>query len=133
MITWDDSILTGVPEIDGQHKELVEKYNEFSAVMSNRMLRMDQASEMLDFLQFYTVWHFEREEELFERYNCPAAAANKKAHAQFIKMFGQFYEQWQAQGLDSALVQATYTELGNWIANHIRHMDTQLQPYVKES
>lgn len=124
---------TGVPDIDAQHKELIKRYNDLAAAMSSRMLSMDEAAETLDFLQFYTVWHFEREEEYFAHYDCPAADANKKAHAQFIKMFGEFYKQWQLESLDSALVQQTYIELGNWITNHIIGIDTQLHACINDN
>lgn len=132
MITWDDSMTTGVPAIDAQHQEIIRRYNTLAEAMaSNRMLSMDEAAETLDFLQFYAVWHFEREEACFEQYRCPAAAANKEAHAQFIAMFGQFYTQWQETGLDSALAQETFSELGRWIEHHIRRTDTQLLPCVR--
>jgi hemerythrin len=67
-----------------------------------------------------------------EQYQCPAAEANKQAHAQFIAIFGQFYVLWQESDTDLELVRKTYLELGNWIANHIQRVDTQLFPCVKE-
>ena len=132
MITWDDSMSTGLPEIDGQHKELIERYNTFAEALARDGFIIAEAGDLLDFLQFYAVWHFEREEHCFEQYQCPIAAANKEAHAQFIEMFGQFYEQWQQHGMDSQLIEETYGELGTWIENHIRRLDTQLLPCLKE-
>lgn len=61
MITWDDSMTTGVPEIDAQHKELFEKMNEFAEALACGKGRAE-TGEMLDFLQFYAQWHFQREE-----------------------------------------------------------------------
>ena len=90
------------------------------------------AGDILDFLQFYAVWHFEREDKCMEQYKCPAAEANKQAHAEFIDKFGQFYEQWQESVMDWELVQQTYVELGDWIENHIRRVDAQLLPCVKK-
>jgi hemerythrin len=131
MITWDDSMTTGLPNIDRQHKEIINKYNEFSEAMAGQEGRA-KAGEILDFLQFYAVWHFEKEEKCFEQYKCPAAEANKQAHAEFIDKFGQFYEQWQESVMDTELMQKTYVELGNWIENHILRVDTQLLPCVKK-
>lgn len=122
---------TGIPELDVQHREIIDRFNEFSeAIASSRLSAIDQASEVLDFLQFYAVWHFEREEECFEQHRCPAAAANKKAHAQFVAMFGEFYEQWQTRGMNPVLAKETFDALALWIVNHIRRTDTQLMPCV---
>lgn len=128
MIIWDDSMATGVPEIDGQHIELIERYNAFAETLNTHQFMTLEAGELLDFLQFYAVWHFEREEECFDKYECPIAAANKEAHAEFIHKFGYFYEQWQTQGMNPELMRQTFAELGIWIANHIRRIDTELYP-----
>ncbi|MBN1122244.1 MAG: hemerythrin family protein [Anaerolineae bacterium] len=66
-----------------------------------------------------------------EQHRCPAAEANRKAHAQFIEMFGQFYDQWQESEIAPALVRQTYVGLGDWIKNHIMGIDTQLRRCVK--
>lgn len=129
MITWDDSMSTGLPEIDSQHKMIIEKFNELSTAIEERRGR-SAAGPILDFLQFYAVWHFGREEKCMEQYQCPAAAANKRGHAEFLEKFGQLYEQYQEVGIDSQLVQTTYGELADWINHHIRQVDAQLYPCV---
>ena len=129
MITWDDSMSTGVALIDAQHKMLFQKFNEFSESISGNMAR-EAATEILDFLQFYATWHFGREEKCMAEYNCPAAAQNKQAHAEFLSTFGGFYEQWQNRTISPELVSKTYQELENWLLNHVARTDTQLLPCV---
>jgi hemerythrin len=134
MLAWKDSMTTGIKEIDAQHKELINRYNAFADVLSNSKdtaILREEAGGLLDFLQFYALWHFTEEEEFFEKYQCPDAEVNKKAHAQFIEMFGQFHESWQDKGMDLELAQRTFTELGNWVANHILGVDIKVYPYVK--
>lgn len=133
MLSWDDSMSTGLDQIDAQHREIIERYNELSAALT-RGSGADRlaAGELLDFLQFYSVWHFEREEQCMEAYRCPAAHVNKEAHAEFITLFGDFYERWQQSSMDPALVQETYAELGRWIASHIMSVDTALLPCVRQ-
>jgi hemerythrin len=133
MLIWDESMTTGQPNLDAQHQELFERYNRLSEALKQGSGSVRTATgEMLDFLQFYAAWHFEREEECMEEHRCPFAEANKNAHAQFIEMFGQFYEQWQESDTDMALVRQTYEELGNWIENHIMRIDTQLLTCAKK-
>lgn len=133
MITWDDSMSTGLPQIDAQHQEIIERYNELSVALA-RGSGADRvaAGEMLDFLQFYSTWHFEREEKCMDEYRCPVAQTNREAHAEFIAMFGDFYERWQVSTMSWELVRSTYAELGRWIENHIRGIDTALLVCVKD-
>ncbi len=131
MITWDDTMRTGLSDLDAQHKMIIKKFNQFSEAMSGSDAR-EVAGGILDFLQFYAVWHFEREEKYMEQYKCPAAQANKQAHAEFLDKFGRFYEQWLTSNMDLDLVDETYLELGKWVKNHILGVDVQLLPYVKK-
>jgi hemerythrin len=132
MITWDDSMLTGLPDIDAQHKEIIAKFNEFSrAIGFSHGEGRETAGNVLDFLQFYAAWHFEREEACMAQYNCPVAEFNKRAHAQFVEKFGRFYRQWQEGNMDSNLMRKTFEELALWIENHIRKTDTQLRPCIE--
>lgn len=130
MIEWDESMSTGVPYIDAQHKTLIQKFNEFSEVLTNNEVKV-AAGEMLDFLRFYAVWHFEREEQAMEKHQCPAAEKNKQEHEKFIKLFNQFYLQWQDDDTNIKLAEKTYQKLEHWIENHIRFVDTELHSYVE--
>ena len=130
MIIWDESMGTGVSLLDAQHKMLFQKFNEFSGALSDMTAR-ESAGEMLDFLQFYVSWHFGREEKCMDEYRCPAAAQNKKAHAEFVSKFNQFYKQWQEDTIDTDLVRKTHAELEAWLVNHVARVDTQLGPCVK--
>lgn len=134
MFAWNDSMATGIYKIDAQHKEIFKKFNEFADVFATAKFnakKMEEAENILDFLQFYADWHFSKEEEYFEQYHCPAAEVNKKAHMQFRRMFGQFYEQWQHQGMNMELAEKTFNELVDWFINHILKVDVQLHAYVK--
>jgi hemerythrin len=125
---------TGLPNIDAQHKEIIDKYNELAeALAQGGGIDRIVAGELLDFLQFYSAWHFEREEKCMEEYKCPAAEANKQAHAEFMVIFGQLYEEWWSTTMDPALVQETFTKVGEWIENHILRVDAQLLPCVREA
>lgn len=129
MITWDESFITGVAEIDVQHKKLIDKYNEFLAAIQSNQGR-EAAGAVLDFLQFYAGWHFGEEEHCMAMHDCVVASVNKRAHRQFLTMFNQFYTDWQTGGMDLDLMAATFVELGSWIENHIRRVDTQMRGCV---
>jgi hemerythrin len=129
MIMWNESMTTGVSEIDVQHKELLGKFNELYEALTAGKGR-EETGKMLDFLQFYAQWHFEREERCMDHYQCPVAMANKEAHRNFLKRFGELYERYQESDIDPAVVLNTFVELQDWIINHIMRIDTQLNPCV---
>lgn len=129
MITWDETLSTGDERVDMQHKELVEKFNELSAIFagtSNARIRM-AAGELLDFLLFYAKWHFEQEEIIMAEIHCPAAELNIKEHRDFLKQFGDFYYQWQTTNMDIGLARRSYTAMENWVVHHIIHVDSALR------
>jgi hemerythrin len=129
VIDWDNALSTGDERTDTQHKVLIEKLNEFEAVISdsNSGDIRREAGEVLDFLQFYAAWHFEQEEVAMAKMKCPAADENKKTHAEFIRNFGQFYSRWQTTSMDLELARKTYHELRDWVVDHILTIDVQMK------
>jgi hemerythrin len=134
MIVWDDTMSTGNARTDSQHQTIIEKFNELSAIFAGTNtgeIRL-AAGELLDFLQFYAVWHFEQEEALMDQIHCPVAEINKKAHAEFLAKFGEFYTRWQVSIMDLEMARQTYAALADWIINHIMTVDVQMRDYVKK-
>jgi hemerythrin len=133
LITWDQSLSTGDERTDSQHLVLIDKLNEFDAVISgsNSGDIRRAAGEVLDFLQFYAAWHFQQEEAVMAKMNCPAAEQNKLAHAKFIGDFGRFYSQWQTSSMDLGLARKTYEQLRDWVVDHILTIDVQMKDCVQ--
>jgi len=134
MIVWDaETMSTGLALIDAQHRMLFDKFNELSGRISEGgAASREAAGEILDFLQFYAVWHFSREEDCMNQYKCPVAAENKQAHKEFTKKFSKFYEQWQSGDMTTQLVTATYVALEEWLLRHVARTDSQLRTCVKK-
>lgn len=135
MITWEERLSTGDARTDSQHKVLIEKLVELDTAISGNQsgdIRRT-AGDVLDFLQFYAAWHFEQEEAYMDQIKCPAAAENKKAHADFLVKFGAFYQKWQTSSMDLELARTTYRELAGWVVNHIMTIDAQIKPYAGTS
>jgi hemerythrin len=131
MLNWHAGMTTGVPELDYHHRQIIDRFNDFSACTAlGESERCAEAGRILDFLQFYAQWHFKREETYMEKYGCPAHEENRRAHVDFLKRFGALYEEWQTRGMNPALGNDTFATLMEWILNHIRGVDTRLYPYV---
>ena len=64
-ITFDDNLITGNKTIDTQHKELIERIQNFVTACQNGDSKL-KAIKMLDYLDEYTNFHFKEEEKLQE-------------------------------------------------------------------
>ena len=70
LISWNESLVTGIDVIDKQHFVLVEKINDLYNYLETG--KMDENIEnMLLSLVAYTEYHFETEENYFNRFYYP--------------------------------------------------------------
>ncbi len=132
MFSWDESLTTGVPGIDMQHKMLIQACNELEGYIERGQGALS-VKKTLVFLQFYAEWHFGREEKYMEKYHCPVADANKQAHVRFVERFGELFDQYRESGASSVVAHQVHAELVNWLVHHIKGTDTQLAASVKAS
>ena len=126
MLIWDETMSTGVAYIDTQHQQLIARFNELVEAITEGH-GYEQTGDMLDYLQFYAEWHFEREERCMEDYTCPAAAKNKMAHEVFVTRFGALYEAYHDDNDDIDIILTIVEELADWITGHIMHVDSKLR------
>jgi hemerythrin-like metal-binding protein len=111
---------------------LFKKFNEFSAALSEPWA-LQNAGEFLDFLQFYSNWHFGEEENCMDEYKCPAAARNKQAHVEFMITFRQFYEEWQTGNMTPKMMSEIHVKMEKWLIHHVVQVDTHLRACVKNN
>ena len=125
-ITWDKSLATGSPNVDHQHQELFRQVNALSDAMKQGKGR-DVIAKLLDFLGQYAIRHFAEEEKVMEQLNCPVAAANKQAHAQFLSTYSGLRKQFDGAGAGPSLVLQIHDLLSKWLVQHIKGIDVQLR------
>ncbi|OJV66493.1 MAG: hypothetical protein BGO41_03450 [Clostridiales bacterium 38-18] len=82
MISWEQKLILGVPEMDKEHKELVEKSNDMLLALKSGN-STDEVVRHLKFLAEYVIKHFNSEEKLQMRVGYPDMAAHKMVHAEF--------------------------------------------------
>ena len=126
---WEDKLKTGDENIDFQHKYLLETFNKLGdAIVAQE--EKEFLNAILSRLKFYAEWHFGKEEECMERYNCPVAQTNKTAHAVFLDMLNKYYEEYQQTGTSNELAIKVHESLSEWFLNHIIGIDTKLRACI---
>lgn len=126
MIEWSEDMTTGIEEIDAQHKELISRFNQLDEALQEGRGR-EETGTILNFVQFYTDWHFGREERCMEDYGCPVAEANQHQHAWFLKEFQHLYDSYYETDTDPDIIKRTFESLETWIIEHITKTDSQLR------
>jgi len=128
---WDESLATGEPQVDAQHQRLIGMINDLLEAIARGQGR-SQIGPVLEGLSKYVAEHFEWEESCMEKYKCPVAIKNKNAHTRFVETFNTIYEEYHRTGPTSELALKIKNNLGDWLINHIRGVDTHLGPCIHQ-
>ncbi|HBT04180.1 MAG TPA: hemerythrin, partial [Thermodesulfobacterium commune] len=78
-LEWNDNFLTGIKEIDQQHKKM---FNMVNALYEAVRLKVDKKLliNSINTLKNYFETHFKFEEEILERYGYPEIEKHKEEH-----------------------------------------------------
>ena len=90
-ITFDDNLITGNKTIDFQHQELIDRIRQFVAACESGDSKI-KAIKMLDYLDEYTNFHFQEEEDLQKKVSYPELAAHHAKHEEFKKSIQELYD-----------------------------------------
>lgn len=128
---WDDKFSTGDGDVDFQHKYLLDTFNLLGDVIEGGSEKKG-IQLILGRLRFYSEWHFVKEEGCMDFHRCPVGAANKKAHAAFIRMLDEYLIDIEKnengfQGLATII----HLDLLEWMKSHILRVDTQLLDCIR--
>ncbi len=125
MIQWNDTLATGHPVVDNDHKQLIQSLNELDEALK-RGAGKEQVVAIIAFLNKYTREHFYREEAYMTKVGCPSRIENCAAHAALIAKLDGWVKRLEA-GVNTSLVLEVYRETSQWIQGHILKVDCKLR------
>jgi len=124
-----DDLLTGVDEIDAQHKKLFELVDKLNLSMARRESR-DIIGQTIDELVDYTRTHFAAEEAMMARCHYPRIEQHKKAHEKLLSRVHVFKNMY-ARGTPN-IESEILCFLKDWLLNHISKTDMDYVPSTRE-
>ena len=128
-LKWTEALLTGIPQIDKQHRKLVALANDLHHALKDGKAQ-DVMQQILDELVDYTKSHFSFEEGMMRKYRYPEYDTHIKAHQQLIKQLTDIFENFRNKrgciGLE------TFVFLKDWLVNHIMRTDKKYVPHIQE-
>ena len=122
MITLTKDMEVGVPKIDAQHKELVDRINAVTS-MGTKSVTQEETQKTINFLGDYVIKHFRDEEELHKQANYPKMAEHKQQHAQFIKAFEDLKKEFAQNGASAKFTLELNSSAITWVVRHIKSSD----------
>ena len=131
IITWVDSLATGIELIDNQHKHLVVLTNQlYQACMlggdSLETVFKDTMSRMVEYVRF----HFTTEQAMLQRVKYPKFAEHKAEHDKLIKTVLETTKDYSG---NKKFVPNNFVRfLRDWIVGHIGHEDKMYSIYIAD-
>ncbi|MDO8989582.1 MAG: bacteriohemerythrin [Sideroxyarcus sp.] len=131
-IQWNDAMLTGVPEIDKQHRILVDTLNEAQIKLTGEVDDA-QFEQITRDLLAYAIYHFNTEEQLMRQYGYAAASSDEAgahlaAHRSFSERVVALRDKARENKQESR--EALLVFLKNWLTNHIMTTDKRLAQFI---
>lgn len=122
---WNDSLSTGIEDVDNQHKGLIDRVNELlQASISGKT--GDEIDKTVNFLADYVVEHFQTEEKYMKKYDYPKYEEHKKIHDDFVQSFKELVKDKDSVSFQVKL----QTQVGQWLLNHINKTDKEMAEYL---
>lgn len=128
---WTDDLSVGVPEVDADHKVLIELIGFIESAgrgAEERAVLGTALNALLD----YTEYHFGREEKMQEVISYPGFADHKMKHDRLKEQVVDFRRRYDA---DPAAVDIADLSqfLNDWLVQHIQSEDFAYRPYAKDN
>ena len=122
MLHWSEVYKTGHPDIDAQNKCMIDVMNVLHEAVETGSDYVI-IEHILTLLEDLTPEHFELEEGLMKRFNCPMSEQNRIAHQEFLKMLGELRETCSPESFNQPETVDLYYEIIYWLKDHILSID----------
>ena len=127
-IQWDDRYNIQVPEIDAQHKRLVELVNHLIAIQDQKTTDEEMA-RILGAMTSYLGEHFDTEEQMMIDHGYPALASHREQHQAFVARTAYYIAVYQKSG--ALLKKDLLHFLKTWLVDHIGKTDAAFGAFLK--
>ena len=129
-IEWTKELELGIPEVDKQHKWLVDLINRINDSLQ-RNSAQNIISTYVNSLIHYTNFHFGAEETMLENAGFSNLNDHKAEHVKFVDMVTKRKEEYDNGDTESIIKLLTF--LNSWLTKHILVEDKSYVPEVKNS
>ncbi len=124
LIPWNDAFIVGVPEIDGQHRELVDLLNRLHTESQDGHHEIAPAT--FERLEEHAMLHFKVEETLMKMLGYAEYDSHRQDHGELLAQLKILRQQFA----DGAQRQQVIGRLRDWFLGHIGQRDVELASFL---
>jgi len=131
-VEWDNKYSIGVPEIDKQHKRLMEILND--TIKHSNGVKIDERkyfNKTKNKAVKYLKKHFETEEKILSKTNYEKLEEHKAEHKKFLDEIIKTNEEIDKNIREVNLFIST-AYIKEWLLNHIKNFDKKADKYIIE-
>lgn len=129
-MTWDPSLLTGVVDLDRQHREIFLRLDALIDAIRRGCSR-DEVGRTLAFLASYVVDHFAAEEALWDEVGYPGAERHRAEHTRFAQDLAALVSEHRRDGATPSLIVRVNGWLTGWLREHIGRSDREAAAFFR--
>jgi hemerythrin-like metal-binding protein len=129
-LVWDKTLSVDVPEIDQDHRRLLELFNRLGHAVEDGEPQ-PYIESVMDELISCTAWHFQHEERLMEKYDYPDRQAHRSEHEDLITSGQALQQALKRSGTPLSQKEIEYLE--HWLTAHIYGTDMAMGAYLAEA
>jgi len=131
-LEWSERLSVGVPELDEDHKTLIQIINNLRDYQEGET-RPKDIDRCLNALVRYAEWHFAREERVMSACGYKSLPEHHKEHEQFVEELAEVTRRFRAdqEGSSDLVGDQLLGFLENWLIKHILVVDMDYKPLVE--
>lgn len=128
MITWQERFKIGVESIDNAHQELFRIANKLHRIVRTSDSNIKwTASQVIKYIQSYTVKHFQDEEAYMRSINFKGYEAHKAIHASMReRIIPHLYARLEQEDYSAESIEFFLDVLEKWLTRHILGHDREI-------
>lgn len=127
--TWSSDFETHIEQIDKDHKEIIDAYENLYLKMKDGMGH-EFIKELVHFLNDYIETHFEREEAFMAEIGYSELEAHRNYHQEFTVRVKQLSQSLGESPNNNDLIKVNLL-IKNWLINHIVKEDMKIHYFIQ--
>jgi hemerythrin-like metal-binding protein len=126
-LVWDKTLSVDVPEVDEDHRRLVDLFNLLHHSLAEGEQR-EYIEAVMEELISCTVWHFRHEERLMLKYGYDGLSEHNAEHEDLIASARELQEKLLKDGKGISSEEIEFLE--HWLTGHILGTDMDMGSYL---
>ena len=130
MLWWDDSLATGIYEIDQQHKNIFAKVDEILALDTS--MDFEAIKEKFGFLISYVTEHFSKEEAVMINSYYDGFKEHREKHTYLVNQIYELNLEFKKNIITEEALDSIKLLIVEWLVKHIDEDDRAMADYIKQ-